>query len=43
MIQLYVDWLVTTGWKFLAAAAALDLTIATIALIVYRGRGRDTA
>jgi hypothetical protein len=42
MIQLYVDWLVTTGWKFLAAAALVDATVACI-LIAVTMRGRKTA
>lgn len=36
MIQLYVDWLVTTGWKFLAAAALVDAIVVAVLLIVWR-------
>jgi hypothetical protein len=42
MIDLYLEWLTSVGWKFLAAAALVDATVACI-LIAVTMRGRKTA
>jgi hypothetical protein len=40
MSQLYWEWVTSVGWKFLAAAAVVDASVAIFALI-YWGRHRD--